>query len=151
MHNKSPIPVKWANECCSLVWVLLVEVSTRCHSELFLCLIFLTNTPPTKDTLKQRQTLVSPTQACSSSPSPSLSSLSPPLPTQACDVIVSDNEVRILLQQSVSLAPVCEEENHSGPHVSSVVSGALCCLLRAHSGCTGCSLEPPRNALQSGR
>lgn len=80
---------------------------------------FLTNTPPTKDTLTQRQTLVSPTQAGSSSPSPSLSSLSPPLPTQACDVIVSDNEVRILLQQSVSLAPVCEDDSHSGLRGSS--------------------------------
>lgn len=129
----------------------LAEASTRCHRELFLCLIFLTNTPPTKDTLTQRQTLVSPTQACSSPPSRSLSSLSPPLPTQACDVIVSDNEVRTLLQQSVSLAPVCEGDDHSGLLVSSVVSGALCCLPWAHSGCTGCSLGPPRNALQSGR
>lgn len=35
MHNKSPIPVKWAGECGSLAWALLAEVSTWCHSELY--------------------------------------------------------------------------------------------------------------------
>lgn len=56
----------------------------------------------------QTQTLVSPIEAFSPAPNTSFSFPSPPLPTQACDVAVSDNEVRILLLPSMSLAPVCE-------------------------------------------
>lgn len=142
MNNKSTIPVKWAGECGSLAWALLVEVSTWCQSELYLCLIFLTNTPPP---LEKRHTQIQTGFGVTNPslfPSPTLSSLSPPLPTQACDVTVSDNEVRILLHQSVRMTvtqALC---------AASLVSGALCWLLWAHARWLTVSSS---NALQSGR
>lgn len=70
-------------------------------------------------------------------PPPPFLPLSPPLPTQACDVTVSDNEVRILLHQSVRMTAT----------QASLVSGALCWPLGAPS------LLPVSSsgALQSGR
>ncbi|XP_061542599.1 uncharacterized protein LOC133408116 [Phycodurus eques] len=62
-----------------------------------------------------RPTVVSPCLFLRNQPPPPPAFLHtvPPLPTQACDVTVSDNEVRILLRPSVILAPVCEDD--SGP------------------------------------
>lgn len=74
-------------------------MSTWCHGELYFCLIFLTNTPPPFP--NKRHTHIQ-TDFGVTNPPP-LSSHSPPLPTQACDVTVSDNEVRILLHQSVRM------------------------------------------------
>lgn len=146
MNNTSPIPVKWARS--SLAWSLLLEVLKQCHSKLYSSLITSATPPPPplkKDTLTERETLVSATQACSSCPPPSLSSL--PLPTQACDVTVWDNEVRILLQSSVSLAPICEEESHRA--LVCRLSGMERPLLIAVSSQP--LLSRVCNALQSGR
>lgn len=126
MHNTSLIPVKWAGECSSLASALSAEVSTWCHSEMYLCLIFLTNAPPA---LKNRHTHTQTDSGVthpSLFPTPTLSSPSPPLPTQACDVTVSDNEVRFLLHQSVGMTAA----------QASMVPGALCC------GLTDCSQSP---------
>lgn len=81
---------------------LLVEVSTWCHGELYLCLIFLTNTPQLPPPSPNKRHTHIQTDFGVTNPPP-LSSYSPPLPTQACDVTVSDNEVRILLHQSVRM------------------------------------------------
>ncbi len=121
MHNKSPIPVKWAGECSSLAWALLVKVRTWKQSELYLCLIFLTNATPT---LKKRHTH---TDRLWCRPPPPLSFLSPPLPTQACDVTVSDNEVRILLHRSFGMTAA------EGSVRRPWLSGALCWLLWDHT------------------
>lgn len=148
MNNTSPIPVKWARS--SLAWSLLLEVLKQCHSKLYSSLITSATPPPPfkeRHTHTQRETLVSATQACSSCPPPSLSSLSLPLPTQACDVTVWDNGVRILLQSSVSLAPICEEESHR-PLVCRL-SGVERPLLIAVSSQP--LLSRVCNALQSGR
>lgn len=60
---------------------------------------------------------------------PNLYSLFPPQPTRACDVAVWDNEVRTLLQQSVSLAPACKPHGLGG----SVVLGALFWWFAVHA------------------
>lgn len=146
MHNKSPMPVKWAGECSSLARALLLEVSTWCHRELYLCLIFLTTTPPT---LKKRHTHIQTDfgvthHSLFPSPTPTLSSLSPPLPTQACDVTVSDKWGENFI------APVCEDDSDSALCAASLVLGALCWLLwvpRIYRQLSRSS----SNALQSGR
>lgn len=101
MHNKSLVPVKWAGQFgLSLVgggvnvvpqWnVLMPDFSHQC-------------TPPHP---LRRHTHIQTDFGVAHPPTPPSTStpfLPFPLPgpTQACDVTVSDNEVRILLQQSV--------------------------------------------------
>lgn len=94
MHNNSPLPVKWARECG--LGLSRLEVSTQCLSEPCLPIPHLSH-----------HFIPHP------HPSPTLFVPFPPDPTQVCDVAVSDNEVRILLQQSLGLAPVCEKEGET--------------------------------------
>lgn len=143
MNNKSPFLLSEPRKCCSVTWALLVEVSNMvpwwivllpCSPAWFF--FFLTNVPPhphvlINDTLTYRQTVVSPTHPHG------FSSLSPPLPTQPCDLTVSDNEVRILWLQSVRMTAV------AGPCAACLVSGALCWLSAAPTGPGDGSLPGP--------
>lgn len=149
MNNKSPIPVKWAGS--SLSWALSAEVWTWCHSELYLCLIFLTTAPPPKrkDTLTYIQTLVSATQACSSYPPPTF--LPFPLPCQHKPVMWLSEIMRWEFycgslwawHQSATTVTVASEQG-------SLVVGALCWLLWAHTACTRCSVGPASSHFKVG-
>lgn len=149
MNNKSPFLLSELRKCRRVTWALLLEVSTCSLGELCSCSDFFfshQHPHPNKHThLSKWHTHI---QAdCGVTHPHNLSSPSPPRQTQACDVAVSDNEVRILWLQSVRMTAA-----QALMQPAWLVSGALCWLSAAPAGPGDGSLpKSSSNALQSGR
>lgn len=112
-----------------------LEVSSECRDETCTSSWFFTAPPPNRHTHYRLR--------CH--PPPTLPFLSPPLPAQACDVTIWDNEVRFLLHQPVKMTV------GPGQCAPSLESGALYWLPWAWGQWRDGSLGSPSNALQSGR